>query len=284
MTLTFWRAYITPTDAVSRLYHFCNTLTKDPYVDPSPTFIFENDSLNSEGKSISARIVLPSNVDLSVRESCSRYRWKSEKSARRDAAFQAYKALYSIGLINDHLLPVRAVDPEVEAALSKVEVRPNVVEAAEQIHLWHEVASVWRECKLIHASKVTVSSIDNATTEVLLLFPLPLPTIRPFLIHWDKKIEYQVDIESNVLICPPVNKDMAQRVTDLLLRSVFSGRMSAKPDDLTILFTPSQSIDEMQQWLDKYSGRVEAEDAFFGSSLDQIGLVRDMRHNGMSPF
>jgi hypothetical protein len=32
--------------------------------------------------------------------------WRTERSAAKDASFQAYKALYEAGLLNDHLLPL----------------------------------------------------------------------------------------------------------------------------------------------------------------------------------
>ena len=188
------RAQITPTDAVGHLYHFCSILTKDPFVDPSPTFIFEEHSLNPKKRSISARVLLPTSVDLSVREASSQSRWRSEKSARREAAFRAYLALYQAGLVNDNLLPVRAVDAEVEAALSKVELRPNIVEVAGQIDLWPSIASAWKACDSIHAAKVSVSNSQTDDTELYLLFPLPVSKVETFTIYWDIKTRFTVEI------------------------------------------------------------------------------------------
>ena len=107
-------------------------------------------------KDISAEVILPTSVDVSVRKAHSITSWRTEKGARRDAAFQAYEALYEIGLVNDNLLPVRAVDPEVEEALRKVETRPGIVEVAEQIQLWPEIALKMKKCQNLQAAKVSM--------------------------------------------------------------------------------------------------------------------------------
>ena len=175
--------------------------------------MFEDHSSDPKYHSFSARVLLPSSVDRSVREAHSQSRWNSEKNARRDASFRAYIALHKAGLINDNLLPIRAVDPEIEVAQSQVELRPNIIEVAGQIDLWLNVASAWKACDTIHAANVTVSSDERGNTELFLLLPLSISNVEPFTIYWDMETSFSVNIGPRVLTCPPSVFDWARLVT-----------------------------------------------------------------------
>src|SRR5438045_4278178 len=88
---------------MAHLHHFCSLLPQEPYVDQRPAFSFDKDD---ETEEVMATVTLPNSVDPAVRRASGLNSWKTERMARRDAAFQAYIALYSAGLVNDHLLPL----------------------------------------------------------------------------------------------------------------------------------------------------------------------------------
>lgn len=88
--------------SVSRLAHFC---AKVP-IPSDPVYMFDGES----GKDVSAKVLLPSSVPPALREANSCRTWRSQKMARRDAAFHAMKALHIAGLVNDHLMPFEEED------------------------------------------------------------------------------------------------------------------------------------------------------------------------------
>ena len=67
---------------------------------------------------------------------------------------------------------------------------------------------------------------------------------------------------------------------DLMLRSVFWGRMSDRHDDFTVPFTPYLSHSAINSWFEGCTGRLKAKDVCYDRLGSAIGLVRDMRNNG----
>jgi hypothetical protein len=65
-----------------------------------------------------ATITLPNYIDPLVRKASSSGRWKTERMAKKDAAFQCYITLYKKSLVNDNLLLLLR---ELEECLTRVE-------------------------------------------------------------------------------------------------------------------------------------------------------------------
>lgn len=127
-------------NAIKHLYHFCATLPAREYVDMRPDFICYN-SGTFQKPSISAKVILPLSVNEAVRIAAShRTTWLSEKNAIKDAAYEAYLALYRAGLVNDNLLPLLRHDPLLEELTNSViESRPSLVAVSEQLDIWSTV-------------------------------------------------------------------------------------------------------------------------------------------------
>ena len=92
---------MTADSALAHLYHFCDKLPRQPYVDPWPKFTFED-----LGGLVQATVYLPNCLNSTVREKTGLKFWQNERAAAKDAALQAYKMLYDYGLVNDNLLPL----------------------------------------------------------------------------------------------------------------------------------------------------------------------------------
>jgi hypothetical protein len=73
------------------------------YVDLRPAFTFAEDAKTHR---INGTAILPNSISTSVRCTNGRKWWRTERAARKDAAFQAYVALYEAGLVNNNLLPL----------------------------------------------------------------------------------------------------------------------------------------------------------------------------------
>lgn len=119
-------ARLTINDAKSHLDHFCATLSSRKYVDLRPDYLIEKivdeharaDSPNL----IKATVLLPVSLPPEIRQATSIRAWFSETNACKDAAFQAYRALYEAELIDDHLLPLKDEDFGIE-----IEGRPGMI-------------------------------------------------------------------------------------------------------------------------------------------------------------
>ncbi|KAK5989300.1 Dicer-like protein 2 [Cladobotryum mycophilum] len=125
-------------NAKSHLEHFCRVLAQGEYVDGRPDYIIHRHTEGWPGI-LSATVLLPSFVPAELRQAESSTKWRSEKNATKDAAFQAYVALYKAKLINEHLLPLKSEDitgPETRAA--EVSVEPL-------INPWIRVSGAWLE-------------------------------------------------------------------------------------------------------------------------------------------
>lgn len=119
-------ARLTIKDAKSHLEHFCATLSSRKYTNCRPDYIVEK--IVSEAARpgapmlVKATVFLPVSLPQNVRQATSSRFWLSDKNACKDAAFQAYKALFEEGLINEHLLPLKGQDLGLE-----IEGRPGMM-------------------------------------------------------------------------------------------------------------------------------------------------------------
>lgn len=220
---------------------------------------------------------------MSVREAQGLSRWKTEKTARRDAAFEAYRALYEAGFLDEHLLPLRQQDEEVEEANAMIELRPSVVDAAGQMQQWPLIASAWANEDSIYASKVVVCNGDAHVMSMLLYLPVPVSQTTTFSIFWDSTITYQVDIIPDGAPQPLSREwcDSARHATKLILTSAFRSRLAKGPEkDFVSLFLPPESLIDLCDWIGQYTGTVSLDDVESRCNMKDIGLIRDMSNNG----
>lgn len=198
--------------------------------------------------------------------------------AKRDVAFEAYKALYNAGLVNINLLPLGHVDQGVDEAYAAVEKRPSLVELSDQINPWVSVARDWQESTEIQSS--TIRILDGAETcgEMILLLPRKLPHIANIDLHWDANTTLKASIQSGKQLDPTV-KSSAIETTSLMLKSVHKNRMEDR-HDFTILFLPSDT-ENFERWAYNHRGTTRATDLCESDVDDNAGLIRDLANNGM---
>ena len=242
--------------------------------------MFEAHSTYGDEKCISAQVLLPTSVDVSIRSACSKSMWITEKMARKDAAFEAYKALYHAGLVNDNLLPLRYVDAAVDEAYSDVEKRPSIVRVSEQIDVWPSLAQFPGHS---YGSIVSITGQDQITTDMIMLLPDRLPAITGTTnLYWDQNTTFQLSFSPETTTFSPAVTASAARITFLLLESVFRDRVDGGRYDFTVSFMPSTGIDhtDHQTWLSSHSGARMAEDLCYQGLDRDVGLVRDLSNHG----
>ena len=272
-------AKLTMKDAVQHLYHFCATLPKVPYAESNPIFFFEEHSSVGDGRSISAKVVLPNSVDIAVRSACSQSSWINEKMARKDAAFEAYKALRQAGLVDEHLLPLGHTDETVKEAYGAVKKRPGMVKVSEQIDVWSYLAQCWQNSCQMYGSLIELTNPGPSRTEMIMLLPVRIPAIAgTFDLYWDQDTTFKMTIESETVDFSPAVIASAAQITFLLLESVFKSRIENGRYDFMALFIPSNCTD-YPAWLSSYSGVIKAE-ALPAEDFKDVGLVRDLSHSG----
>ena len=241
-------------------------------------FTFEGDAKVG----ILATVTLPTSIESSLRQFSSSQLWRSQINARRDAAFEAYIALYRAGLVNDNLLPLLSHD-EAEVS-SAVEKRPSLVICAEQFNPWSKIAIAWLSEPVIHEYRVRLCSYEKDVLQMMLFAPCALPPIPSMDLYWDTEQRYTVDIsyEYQRAYDEPKVAGLLQS-THCILRSIYAGRMESSHCTLPLLFAPVQYTDGLAEWLQSVEGRCRI-DTMFESVRpnNEIGLVRDMSNNGLA--
>jgi hypothetical protein len=141
--------------------------------------------MESASGMISARVTLPMSVDTAVRTATSSATWMTERMAKKDAAFEAYRALYKEGLVNDNLLPAtEEADDELVEHNTK-DHTPSLVQASPTLDPWPLIAQVQHNDP--HAYKrtlLTLRGIEERPIHMVLLTPISLPTVDVAL-HWN---------------------------------------------------------------------------------------------------
>lgn len=266
-------AKITLGDAVQHLYHFCATLPADPYVDRRPEFVF----FEHEDGSTSAKVILPNTVDASVREAESQLSWSSEKFARRDAAFEAYINLYRAELVSEHLLPLRGYDETAAEAQKDVEKIVRLIDVRDPLAVWKLVAQAWQAGKSPEASDITITG--QSVSHMLMVLPWHLSRPLDLDLYWDTVTKVGATITPSQDAINGYSISEASTTTDLLLRSVFGGRLETGRNDFVALFQFARSSGYS---LDHLKGACRADHLLKDGALHRgIGIVRDLANNGL---
>ncbi len=124
---------------------------------------------------------MPISLPANIRRIESKRAWRAERNACKDAAFQAYKALYKAGLLSDSLLPL------VGGPSREVEGRVGLKAVREQHNPWRRVARAWssssgsdiqsRQLRLRDEQGLVLCEMD-------LLLPVTIPDLGRITIYW----------------------------------------------------------------------------------------------------
>jgi hypothetical protein len=219
------------------------------YVDePHPEFILIRDP----DIGISAKVVLPTSVDPEVRE-FSGSLCKTERMAKKDAAFEAYLGLYRAGLVNDNLLP--AVVPETQDAISiQIESRDGMCQTDSRLDPWRDIATT---CNLQDAEHFTfrldISGEERPISSVLLVLPRALNTSLRIPLLWTPSSTFTALITPYTDSLPAsFQYGTAQQVTHHLLKTIFSRKMQHQdltPDGYPCMVVPADYIGALKEWL-----------------------------------
>ncbi|KAI9055853.1 hypothetical protein LZ554_000792 [Drepanopeziza brunnea f. sp. 'monogermtubi'] len=217
-------------NAVAHLYHFCAKIPQSAYVDRRPEFTCSEESGLSR-----AEVVLPLSVDQTVRVAQSLRPWKSEKNAIKDAAFQAYVALYKAGLVNDNLLPNLGIDivPHDLRSSADGDSRASLEKVKEQYNPWRDFACAWKTAEKWYQYTVRFEDLDFA---MLVPAPLAVRKIEPITLYWDRTTAFNLYFKSNSYPAVPEAPPIGTEHTWALLKSAFGSRFQVEKKPFALQF------------------------------------------------
>jgi hypothetical protein len=188
--------------AKPHLDHFCRALSPGEFVDSRPDYIIHQDP---DSSLLTATVILPPFIPVNPRQYNSASSWISEKNATKDAAYQAYVALYDAGLLNEHLMPFRPEDiPGIDARASEVPVEPTMKP-------WHHVAAAWREPGDKWLYSLTCLDKNNQVIgEYEILLPVWLNQPQPLHMFLDRDCELELRLTAGT----PVPHDQVASLPD----------------------------------------------------------------------
>ncbi|KAK3643224.1 Dicer-like protein 2 [Elasticomyces elasticus] len=226
-------AMVTFDDVKAHLNHFCSvsTLQASNYVDTRPDYFAEK---TADGLKWAATVTLPSFLHQDIRTASSRETWLSEAAAIKDAAFEAYVALYKAGLLNDNLLPL-VKEPVFEEG-EHID-QPSLVEVAERAEPWVALATpVTHSTATWHSTIVIFSRGEVGPVRVIL--PAQLLQAEHFELYWTEQISYSVTIAATQPVTlRPAQLEVLRNNTDMVMRNVHESRMPAeRSTDFMLLF------------------------------------------------
>lgn len=243
------------------------------YTETRPEFIMIEDLV---GNYFTGRVILPSLIDPSLRETRGISAWKTERMAKRDAAFQAYIRLYEAGLVNDHLLP-RHCESRYQAG-THIEKRANFEKVNGPINPWIAVAQEWEKGGILYQTSIDIVSGDVHLPSIVLLLPVPLVCHTPVKLFWNEKTVFTVSFTQKPTKLAADLIPSAANITHLLLSSMFSSRMPPDRKDFPWLFLPQieSTLESMEDWYAGMKGVVPAHDLLSRDekTFSQLGLVR----------
>lgn len=272
-------ALLTLGSAVTHLHHFCNTLPYTEFTDLRPIFITETlypdgGLFRADKKHYRAEVVLPNSVPQSVRRAASKRSWETKSLARRDAAFEAYLALYKLEdpLINDHLLPLA---PAGQDTMVRPDIRPPTVPVARNIDPWADTN--WAETSVIYNTPIILTMPNRDRVEISILTTIKCPTIEKFPIFWTGSESGEVAVgRSFSLSALSVEQDFvetAKKMTYELLHSVHAAKMEINVMDFPYLFSERNGI---PLWEDGGGSKSSVYEAYKSNlPVQSMGIIRE---------
>ncbi|KAH7122262.1 dicer-like protein 2 [Dendryphion nanum] len=270
-------AILTIDNALQHLHHFCALLGSGPFVDSRPQFTF---STNAIGK-IMAQVTLPTFVDPDMRLAKSEMIWATERMAKNDAAFQAYKALHHAGLVNDNLLPAHEEVNDEAAEFQIPDHTPSLVQVSAAFDPWTNVARNYdQNPQVYHQNLLQVKLGNHVVIEIVLCIPLQgtLPSIPEFPLYWNETREYTGKIISlGSIELSDEELAVARSITWMIMQPTYASKMQEERPDFLWLILPSDrgghiwDISRLRDWKVRISGTTFAQDLV----MDQTRLSSD---------
>lgn len=223
--------------AKSHLEHFCKALSQGEFIDCRPDYIIHRDgSSESSAPLMRAQVLLPAFVPQDLRSANGESLWHSEKNATKDAAFQAYSALYRAGLVTKHMLPFKSGEflgletrkPEVNVAFLK---RP-----------WLNIATAWQNHT--HCWTYTISWVENnqVISKCEMVLPVYIQKPRSIRVYLDSHCECELVFSEGERITAAEGQRLPDHTTTLLAANFEHRWAISKQNHIIRFFIKDQDL------------------------------------------
>ncbi|KAJ5772613.1 hypothetical protein N7520_003142 [Penicillium odoratum] len=262
-------ARLSAEDAIQHLQHFCSTLPVDDNVHNIPVFTFKT---NSNGL-FRGSVTLPTSVHSAVQRTEGKTWWHTERAARKEVAFQAYKALWEHGLVNDNLLPLTK---KAELRFGADKDIPALVKCSEQYDPYVDLAQAWSSPDL-HQTDITFTS-NGSVNEYLsmsILFPKFVTLPKNIPLHWDGDTTYNASFSplKPLQSLTPEALELMRDITAMYLQAP-SSRPQPPLRDFVVVFIPA--VSNLAYWASQNQGTTKLLEYFEGDvSIHPVGIIRD---------
>ncbi|MCJ1313096.1 Dicer-like protein 2 [Agyrium rufum] len=264
-------AKLTLHSAIQHLEYFCAKLPLADFVINRPIHTFERDQVG-EGL-VTGKVLLPSSVDPSLQSFESHAPWKTEKMAKRDAAFEACVALHKATLLNDHLLPL--LGEEEKKVLADIQTRESKAKCHALLNPWIDIARAWQEGFPLYKHHVELLSSTGDILKTILILPYELLNMQPTELFWDQDLVYTVTVtRSKACTFKDQTVEAMDTASRMLLISVFPTRLSPCDSGLALLFIPKESMVDISSWLADNKGSFDAKDMSNRKGQEMGSVVR----------
>lgn len=191
--------------------------------------------------------MLPISVDPAVRIAHSSQVWKTERRAKQDAAFEAYKRLHEAGLVNNNLLPTRQENEFSEFQIP--DDTPALIEVSPTLDPWPAIArSQEHNQHVYYRTLLTIRGTETSLlpSHMMIFTPVLLPHIGDIKLFWNASTHYE--IESSWLPGLALSDDeisVLRFTTYKILFSVFESRMTTRRYDFPWLVAPCSASGDL---------------------------------------
>lgn len=192
--------------------------------------------------------------------------------ARRDAAFQAYKLLYTKDLLSHSLLPDIAAFTQAEQSARDdgIEKRESIYTVHAQYDPWPDITRELQQSTSVYAHSLRVEGIGRSYPKIILILPKSLQETTFTL--WETSCEQlQVTIEAGKEFLLH-STQLVQQVSFLLLGTILGRRLKGiTAAQLPLLVIPDLPSDALEQWYQQNLGCVP----FVDSHIDENGKFNE---------
>ncbi|KAI1293352.1 RNase3 domain-containing protein [Xylaria venustula] len=207
--------------AKSHLQHFCQKITSGQYIEHRPYYILKRiQGFPDDLPKFRAVVCLPPTLPKPVRRVKSSRLWYSENNASKDAAFQAFKAVYAAGLVNDNLMPV------TDDILEGVETRSSMKEVNGVWKPWVEIAQLWGKSNNRIQQELLLKDGDKIIARFEASLPRCFPKLPSFNIYWNSHRTWTVELSQHSRLVKP--SLLQADLSTALIRSAYGHRWAVE--------------------------------------------------------
>jgi dsRNA-specific ribonuclease len=211
-----------------------------------PVFVFEKEEATGL---LRAHVTLPNSIHPSVRRASGVRTWSTEAMARKDAAFQAYVALYNAKLLNDNLLPLSR---DMLLGVDGMKDSSSIVNIQQQYNPWHDIAKKWSTPHKSFWKSVNIQWAEYGAILINLLLPVDIPSFEwpPLSPQDGVEYEWSMRVSEGAIDTEICDVSLLRAATKKTLLCFQDYSSMDNQDDFVALFIPQIVSREIQEWLE----------------------------------